>query len=134
MRIVPIPGKASGVRRIPAPLVRLLALVLLFQAVLAPALCVGRAQGGNTLTMEICGPDGMRSMLLDLGGQAPAADHGGFCALCAGLPQAAEAATPILPTPVWLALAPGWPPGRDAPVTNQARAPPQQPRAPPAQG
>ncbi len=130
MRRLPIPGKAKAVRRIPAPIARLLALVLLFQAVLAPALCVGSAQGAS-IAMELCSGESMR---LDLGGDAPAAAHGGFCAICAGLPQAAEAPTPILPTPVWLALAPPWPPGRDAAIATQARAPPQQPRAPPIQG
>lgn len=125
--------KAGRVRRISVPFLRLLALVLLFQAVLAPALCIGRAQAG-TLTMEICGPDGMRLVPVDLGDQAPAPDHGGFCALCAGLPQGAEALTPILPPPAWLAVILLWPPGGDAAIATQARALPQQPRAPPAQG
>lgn len=129
MRWRPIPGKPGAVRRIPAPLARLLALVLLFQAVLAPALCLAHAQGPS-ITMELCSGESMR---LDLGDQAPAAEHGGFCALCAGLPQGAEAATPILPTPAWLAIAPVWPPGRDPGMATQARAPPQQPRAPPIQ-
>ena len=110
-----------------------MALALLFQAVLAPTLCIGRAQG-SIIAMEICAGDGMRSMLLDLGDEAPAAEHSGFCAVCAGLPQGAEAATPVLPVPVWLAVAPLWPAGGGAAVTNQARAPPQQPRAPPIQG
>ena len=118
-------------RRIPAPLARLLALVLLFQAVLAPALCLAHAQPGPSITMELCSGENMR---LDLGDEAPMARHGGFCALCAGLPQAAEAATPALPRPVWLVHQPLWPTGHDAAVTHQARAPPQQPRAPPAQG
>jgi hypothetical protein len=118
------------VRRISTTLPRLLALVLLFQAVLAPALCIGRAQG-STITMEICGPDGMRSQALDLGDQIPAAGQHGFCAVCAGLPQGAEAATPILPTPVWLVFSPAWPVVAPRARLAQARAPPQQPRAPP---
>ena len=125
----PIPVKPATVRRIPAPLARLLALVLLFQAMLAPALCLAHAQSPS-ITMELCSGESMR---LDLGDGAPVAQHGGFCALCAGLPQAAEAAKPILPTPIWLNLAPAWPPGRDPAIATQARAPPQQPRAPPIQ-
>lgn len=119
-------------RRDPTPLLRILALVLLVQAVLAPALCIGRAQGAS-IGMEICGPEGMRSMVLDLGDTTPGAgDHHGFCAICAGLPQGAEAATPILPTPVWLSFSPAWPVATPRAVLAQARAPPQQPRAPPS--
>ncbi len=121
-------------RRIPAPIVRLLALVLLLQAVLAPALCIGQAQG-HTLTMEICGPNGLRSMSVALDGEAPAEgnQHHGFCAVCAGMPQGAEALTPIQIAPFWLPANPGWPAAGQAALPQQPRAPPQQPRAPPAQ-
>jgi len=121
------------VRRIPAPIARVLALVLLFQAVLAPALCIGRAQG-HAITMEICGPDGMRSLTVALGDEAPAEDsqQHGFCAVCAGMPHGAEALTPIQIAPFWLPSSPSWPPGGPAAQPPQARAPPQQPRAPPA--
>lgn len=120
-------------RRIPAPIARILALVLLFQAVLAPALCIGRAQG-HTLTVEICGPDGMRSMALALDDQGPAqkGEQHGFCAVCAAMPQGAEALTPALPAPAWLAVVINWPITGPAAPPPQARAPPQQPRAPPA--
>ncbi len=109
------------------------ALVLLFQAVLAPALCIGRAQG-HALTMEICGPDGMRSMAVALDDQAPSesGQQHGFCAVCAGMPQGAEALTPVLPTPVWLLTVLAWPPTGPGALPPRARAPPQQPRAPPA--
>lgn len=120
--------------RIPAPIARLVALVLLFQAVLAPALCIGRAQG-HSLTMEICGPEGMRSMPLALDDQAPAqpSEQHGFCAVCAAMPQGAEALTPALPVPAWLVTFIHWPNSAPAALPPQARAPPQQPRAPPAQ-
>ncbi len=118
-------------RRFPTHLLRLLALVLLFQAALAPALCIGRAQGAS-IDMEICVADGMRSLVLDLGGEMPAGDHHGFCAVCAGLPQGAEAATPILPKPQWQVFSPAWPAAGPRALLAQARAPPQQPRAPPS--
>ncbi len=121
------------VRRIPAPIARILALVLLFQAALAPALCLGRAQG-HAITMEICGPEGMRSMPLALDDQAPAqpGEAHGFCAVCAAMPQGAQALTPALPAPSWLAIVITWPGSNPAALPPQARAPPQQPRAPPA--
>ena len=120
-------------RRTPAPIARLLALVLLLQAVLAPALCIGQAQG-HTLSVEICGPDGMRSMTVALDDEAPAeTTQHGFCAVCAGMPQGAEALTPIQIAPFWLPSNPAWPPASEATLPPPARAPPQQPRAPPAQ-
>jgi len=128
------PRYIGAVRRFPAPIERILALVLLFQAALAPALCIGRAQA-HPITMEICGPEGMRSMPLVLDDQAPAqpGEAHGFCAVCAAMPQAAQALTPALPAPAWLAISITWPGPGPAALPPQARAPPQQPRAPPAQ-
>jgi hypothetical protein len=110
---------------IPAPLARILALVLLFQAALAPALCIGRAQA-HTIVMEICGPEGMRSMPLALDDQAPAqpGEAHGFCAVCAAMPQGAQALTPALPVPAWLAIVITWPGPNPAALPPQARAPP----------
>lgn len=133
LRIFRAAGKPAGVRCSSPSFLRLLALVFLFQAVMAPALCIGQAQAAS-LTMEICGPEGMRTAVLDGGDEAPSAGHGSFCAVCAGLPQGAEAPTPIVPVPAWAVIADAVPVPHDTAGLARARAPPQQPRAPPRQG
>jgi hypothetical protein len=118
-------------RRHASPLLRLLGLVLLVQTLLAPLACIAGARA-ETLRMEICGPEGMRSIDMPLD-EAPA-HHGahGFCALCHALPAAPLLLTPLLPMPAWLAAEHGWFGTPPATSTAQARAPPQQPRAPPS--
>ena len=122
-------------RRFPPPLARLLALVLLLQAVLAPALCIG-AVGANTLHGVICGPESEgRGFSISLADPDDAAQamHG-FCALCAGLPQGIDVPAPVLPRPAWIRLGIAWTAAPAEAVPPQARAPPAQPRAPPSIG
>jgi hypothetical protein len=122
-------------RRLPLPLARLLALVLLLQAALAPALCIG-AVNANTLHGVICGPESSgRSISIALGDPDDAAQamHG-FCPLCASLPAVADLPAPVLPRPAWIRLGIAWVAAPAHALPAQARAPPAQPRAPPSIG
>jgi hypothetical protein len=109
-----------------APLV---ALLLLLQWGTAFAHCLG-GLGGNGLTVEICTADGLRTLHLDNQEQenGPAAAYDS-CPVCPGTaaleaidPPSAAAPIAYVRTPP--SLIAGLP-------TAPARAPPQQPRAPP---
>jgi hypothetical protein len=121
------------IRQTPS-LARLLALLLLLQWALVFAHGMRplvRIAGAHSVV--ICGAEGLTTALLDADGRPlppPAAMHG-VCPGCCG-PVAPEApAPPMLALPVaWPAAAPP-PPGEGRPVPPP-RAPPQQPRAPPA--
>ena len=118
-------------RSLAPSLLRVLGLVLLIQTLLAPMACLQGARA-ETLRMEICGPEGMRSIDMPLeDGAAHQAAHG-FCAICHALPAAPALAVPVLPAPQWLATAAPWVATPAAAGIAQARAPPQQPRAPPS--
>jgi hypothetical protein len=128
-------------RRPPAGLThRLLAVVLLLQAVLAPALCLARGAGPEASgpAVEICTADGIGT--LHGGADAPEGDdapgeagHRGFCPACHALPQAAAPpAPPVLPPPAWAPAAHGWLPATPAALPPGIRGPPAGARAPPA--
>lgn len=123
---------------------RLLAALLLVQAVLAPALCLGRAAAdahpaaGVGEAVEICTAEGLRVVHLPAGGMAddagggPAADHGGgLCLACHGLPQAPEPPVPVLPAPAWARLPVPWAVAAPLALPPAIRGPPSGPRAPP---
>lgn len=116
------------IHRLPAPLRRLLAAVLLLQAVLAPSLCLAGGQAG--MMVEICTAEGLRLVHATPDGTPAEPVHDGACQVCHALPQGADLALPPLPTPAWITLA--------TPVAGQAaglrpgiRGPPNGARAPP---
>ncbi len=120
---------------------RLLALLLLAQAVLAPALCLaarGVAHAGGL--MEICTADGIRLVALDAAGgahggaedPAPAGgEHRGACLACHALPQGLATPEPVLPAPAWIALGSSFLPAGPPAPPPAIRGPPQGARAPP---
>jgi hypothetical protein len=119
------------------PLTRLLTLLLLAQwaAAFVPCFAAAAAVEAGAHSVEICGGDGgLHTILLDADGRPvpePAAHHP-TCPDCGG-PAALEpppperAAVPVL----WSVMVPA-PAPADARPAAQARAPPQQPRAPPS--
>lgn len=131
-------GKGYNLLAMPRPwprMVRLVALLLLLQWSAAFAHCLGRvAHAGIVLEAVVCGPDGPRRLLLDDQGAPtdPAlAAPDGVCAMC----QAPAIAPTLLPSSetvpiVFSAADPPAPRPAGLPVAP-ARAPPQQPRAPP---
>ncbi|RYI99138.1 MAG: hypothetical protein EON47_17625, partial [Acetobacteraceae bacterium] len=68
------------IHRLPAPLLRLLAAVLLLQAVLAPALCLAAGRGG--LAVEICTAEGLRTIHAAPDGSPVEPGHIGACQAC----------------------------------------------------
>ena len=119
-----------------ARIARLIALVLLLQAVAAPALCLA-AHGGTAddgTLVAICGPDGLHLARIPAGDDDPPpaydADHG-VCVVCHALPQAAVLRVPVQPPPAWAVLPATWQPRDSAALPPGARAPPFSPRAPP---
>lgn len=120
--------------RIPRPIARLIALLLLVQAVVAPAHCLAMAAAPAGFEAVICAADGTRTMLIGPDGQELPAQHdsAGGCLACHGLPQAAELVPPPVPAPAWSIAAMAWPAaGRDS-LPPGARAPPYRPTGPPA--
>jgi hypothetical protein len=113
---------------------RVLALLLVWQVGLAPALCLARMLPRHA-AMEICTPEGLRTVSLPAppseGTPAPTA-HDGFCPACHALPQAGTIATPILPRPAWVLAPAGWDTPRRAALPPAIRGPPGGARAPPA--
>lgn len=113
-----------------AGLARLLAAVLLVQAVLAPALCLARAaRHGPAPAICALGDDGGGH-----GGapQAPAAPgHDVFCLACHALPQGALPDAPLLPPPAWEVAAAAFAPAAPAAPPPSIRGPPVGVRAPP---
>jgi DUF2946 family protein len=112
----------------------LVALLVLLQWGTAFAHCLRPlAAVGAGHNVEICGAEGLTTALLDDEGHPvwkPAADHS-VCPGCGG-PAALEAPAPagVPGSVVW----PGEPPAlpREGVPVAPARAPPQQPRAPPS--
>ena len=116
-------------------LARLLALLLLLQWGTAFAHCLrplASARAGHSV--EICGAEGLTTVLLDDEGRRPVRTSAAGYAVCPGCcgPAALEPPTPppIASLVVWAGEAPVRSPV-GSPVAP-ARAPPQQPRAPPA--
>lgn len=112
---------------------RLLAVLLILQAVLAPSLCLARV-GGQGMAVELCTPDGMRLVRLDgEGREAPPAKagHDAGCLACHALPQAVAVPAPFVPPPAWIALGTAWAPTGLAAPPPAIRGPPFGPRAPP---
>jgi hypothetical protein len=113
---------------------RLLVLLLLMQWGTAFGHCLKLAAPGSALHMDICTPEGMRSIPLVLDDhELPGADHatGMLCPLCGGLGGAALPPPPVaLLRPLLLAQAEA-----PAPPSTPSPAPPPrcqpQPRAPP---
>lgn len=119
--------------RLRLPLTRLLALLLLAQWSAAFARCLAPLNAAaGTHNVEICTADGLRMIVLGEDGQPapePALRHPA-CPDCCG-PAALEPRSPLLVSaPVVWAYAPPPRPSEGLPVAP-ARAPPQQPRAPP---
>ena len=117
-------------------LIRLLAAVLLLQSGVAVAHCLRGMGAAEGLAVEICSPDGMRSIRLDANGE-PMADHApatesGFCPACHGLPAVDLPGPTCLSTPAWLGEAVTWAMARRDGWLPPARAPPYTTRAPPA--
>nr|WP_249731904.1 DUF2946 family protein [Roseococcus sp. SDR] len=116
-------------------LIRLLAAVLLLQSGVAVAHCLRGMGAAGGLIVEICSPDGMRSIRLDANGE-PMADHApaaenGFCPACHGLPGVDLPAPPQLSVPAWLGETIAWAPSSSGTLRPPARAPPYATRAPP---
>ena len=121
------------VKRPATLLARLIAALLLVQTVLAPALCLAHTSNAGMATV-ICSPDGDRTVHLGPGGEelpAPEA-HSGFCLACHALPQADLPVAPLLSTPAELGSAIIWFATGDAGWRPAARAPPNEPKGPPA--
>jgi hypothetical protein len=112
----------------------LLALLLLLQWGTAFAHCLRQlAPRGAVHSVEICGAEGLTTALLDDEGRPVEKFEAGraACPGCCG-PTALDARAPAgAPEPiVWSGEAPV--PSREGLPIAPARAPPQQPRAPPA--
>ncbi|TPG58094.1 hypothetical protein EAH89_09005 [Roseomonas nepalensis] len=114
-------------------LARLLAGLLLLQwaaAVLPQARALGML--GRAVAVELCSPDGARTVLLDEEGRPVEPGHAAACCdLCQG-PAAIAAEAPRAPALRVAPAAAAPPRGRAGLPPLPARAPPQQPRAPPA--
>jgi hypothetical protein len=117
-------------------LLSLIALLLLLQAMVAPALCLAHAAAriGGEHTVEICGPEGLQSIRLDENGEpvqdsAPMA--GGFCIACHAIPDASFAAGPEPVTPGWLRAARAVPVVATSHPAPAIRGPPLGAQAPP---
>lgn len=120
--------------RFPRPIARLIALLLLLQAVVAPAHCLAMAAAPAGFEAVICAADGKRTVLIGPDGQEmPAASHdgGGACLACHGLPQAAALDPPAVPSPAWTAAAIAWSIAGGESLPPGARAPPYRPTGPP---
>lgn len=125
--------KHLSVQRPATFLARLIAVLLLAQTVLAPALCLAHVASVG-MAAVICSPDGDRTVHLGLGGEelpAPEA-HRGFCIACHALPQADLPAAPMLSTPAEPGSASLWLAAGDTGWRPAARAPPYNPTGPPA--
>lgn len=128
------PVLQTGIVRTRPALVRLLVLLLLVQWGTAFGHCLKLTTPGGVLRMDICTPDGIRSIDLALDEhEQPAAEHamGMICPVCAGIGGGAPPPPPVaLVPPVLLtqAEAPS-PPSTPSPAPPP-RGPPQ-PRAPP---
>lgn len=121
-------------RRLRLALSALLALVLLTQSGLAAAHCLAMAAPAGH-AVEICSPDGLRTVRVAEDGtalpDAPRMDEG-FCAACPLLAAPALPAPPVAATPAPGVLAEVAVPAPAAVPHPPARAPPYAPRAPPA--
>jgi hypothetical protein len=123
------------VARFRSLLIRLLAAVLLLQSGVTVAHCLRGMGAGDALVVEICSPEGMRSIRLDANGE-PIADHapgaeGGFCPVCHSLPGVTLPEPPRLATPAWFGTSVIWAMAPTAQLRPPARAPPYATRAPP---
>jgi len=117
-------------------LLPVLALLLLIQAVVAPALCLAHmaVRAGGAHSIEICGPEGLQTLRLDENGnpvQESAPMPGGFCAACHAIPEAAVAAGPLPVTPAWVRVAGDLPARTATHPTPAIRGPPLGAQAPP---
>jgi hypothetical protein len=122
------------VPRLPRPVARLIALLLLVQAVVAPAHCLAMAAAPAGFEAVICAADGTRTVLIGPDGQEMPAQHdsAGACLACHGLPQGAVLDPPIVPSPAWTVTAVAWAAAGQESLPPGARAPPYRPTGPPA--
>jgi hypothetical protein len=121
-----------------ARIAKLVAILLLVQAMVAPSLCLAHAAAmlaaSNGHSIEICAPDGLRSIQLSDDGQNQTPDlaaQGGFCLACHALPQALTPPEPILASPGWVVVAIAAPVRSLASVRPSIRGPPLGAQAPP---
>jgi len=116
-------------------LIRLLAAVLLLQSGVAVAHCLRGMAAGEGMLVEICSPEGKRSVLLDARGEPVSNPDGemagGFCPICHGLPMVMLPEPSGVATPAWLDGTASWPGFAAAAPPRAARAPPYTSRAPP---
>ncbi|MBY0338881.1 MAG: hypothetical protein K2X11_19860, partial [Acetobacteraceae bacterium] len=106
-------------------LIRLFAALLLLQSGAAMAHCLrGMASAGELI--EICSSEGVRLVRVDAEGNEvpgdPGASHGGFCAVCHGLPQVTLPEPPLVAESVRYAARVEWLPAAAAPARPRARA------------
>ncbi|MBR0655033.1 hypothetical protein [Plastoroseomonas arctica] len=117
-------------------LLPLIALLLLMQAVVAPALCLAHAaaRAGGGHSVEICGPEGLQTIRLNENGdpvQDAAPMPGGFCFACHAIPDASFAVGPEPVTPHWVRVALAIPARIAAHPAPAIRGPPLGAQAPP---
>jgi hypothetical protein len=124
------------VARLTRPLLRLVAAVLLLQAVIAPAHCLAMAAAPAGLEVVICSTEGMRTVHLGPDGQEKPAGHeeAGFCAACPVPPHAVLPDPPAAPRAAWTGESPAWHAATPAALPPPARGPPFASRAPPSFG
>lgn len=118
-----------------APVSHLIAMVLLLQVVLAPVHCLAMAAQPAGLQVVLCSPAGTERTIHvgPNGEEVPAPDTGkGFCIVCGALPHVTLPEPPALPTPAWVAHAPGWRIALAETLPPGARGPPYRPTGPPA--
>lgn len=119
--------------RLSRPIARLIALLLLLQAVVAPAHCLAMAAAPAGFEAVICAADGTRTVLIGPDGQEMPAHHDSAdaCLACHAVPQGAALTPPAVPAPTWSIAAVAWSAaGRDG-LPPGARAPPYRPTGPP---
>ncbi|HEY4250793.1 MAG TPA: DUF2946 family protein [Roseomonas sp.] len=121
-----------------ARIAKIFAVLLLAQAMVAPALCLAHAAAmlaaSNGHSIEICGPDGLRSIQVDDNNQPQAPDlamQGGFCVACHALPQGLTPPAPVLAMPGWVLVAVAAPVRSLTAVPPPIRGPPLGAQAPP---
>ncbi|MBR0645530.1 DUF2946 family protein [Plastoroseomonas hellenica] len=121
-----------------ARIAKLVAILLILQAMVAPSLCLAHAAAmlaaSNGHSVEICGPEGLRSIQVTEDGQKQSPDlaaQGGFCLACHALPQALTPPEPMLAQPGWVMVAIAAPVRSLASLRPAIRGPPLGAQAPP---
>jgi hypothetical protein len=121
-----------------ARIAKLVAVLLLVQAFVAPSLCLAHAAAmlaaAQGHSIEICGPDGIRSLQVQGDAEKPAPDlmaQGGFCIACQAVSQALTPPEPLLAPPVSVAALSAAPVRAFAGAHPAIRGPPLGAQAPP---